>query len=434
MIRKVKSKITQSPLLMDSIWAVFGNILGKGFSFAAGIAVARYLGKVGFGEYGLITSTVLSASTFSTFGLGYTATKYIADYRVNKQTIVGDVIFYSRRITLIVSGILAFLLFAFSDFLAGYIFNANHLSAEFKLVSIWVVFNALTATQIGVLAGFGLFKEMVRVNAVVGIFTFLFSVTFTYFFGIRGALLALLINQVLNWYLNNRLVERERRKYPIAKVRSKLIMNELFNFSLPIAFQEALYAISTWLVSWSIVKFSNVGELGMYQVSMQISSLILFVPGILRNVFLAHFSMSDGIGGQNKLLKTTLFINGITVLIPIVIVLLFITPITNLYGNQFDKNLQYLIVLATCSSFFTSLINVYNQVLLSKGRNWFIFWSRFGRDLAILLVFVLYIKQYYSSSVLMSNLNLYSAIIYLLILVFVQYKSEKQVQIPKEIE
>jgi Na+-driven multidrug efflux pump len=118
----------------------------------------------------------------------------------------------------------------------------------------------------------------------------------------------------------------------------------------------------------------------------------------------------------------------------VVFVLLFIKPITNLYGSQFDENLQYLIVLATCSSFFTSLINVYNQVLLSKGRNWFIFWSRFGRDLAVLLVFVLYIKQYYSSSVLMSNLNLYSAIIYLLILVFVQYKSEKQVQIPKEIE
>lgn len=434
MIRKVQSKITQSPLLMDSFWAVFGNILGKGFSFAAGIAVARYLGKVGFGEYGLITSTLLSASIFSTFGLGYTATKYIADYKSNNQTLVGDVIFYSRRITLIVSGILAFLLFAFSDYLAGNIFNANHLSAEFKLVSIWVVFNALTTTQIGVLAGFGLFKEMVRVNAFVGIFTFLFSVTFTYFFGIRGALLALLINQVLNWYLNNRLVERERRKYPIINDRSKLIKNKLFNFSLPIAFQEALYAISTWLMSWSIVKFSNVGELGMYQVSMQISSLILFVPGILRNVFLAHFSMSDNIEGQNRLLKTTLFINGITVLIPVVFVLLFIKPITNLYGSQFDENLQYLIVLATCSSFFTSLINVYNQVLLSKGRNWFIFWSRFGRDLAILLVFVHYIKQYYSSSVLMSNLNLYSAIIYLLILVFVQYKSEKQVQIPKEIE
>ncbi len=434
MIRKVQSKITQSPLLMDSFWAVFGNILGKGFSFAAGIAVARYLGKAGFGEYGLITSTLLSASIFSTFGLGYTATKYIADYKSNNQALVGDVIFYSRRITLIVSGILAFLLFVFSDYLAGNIFNDNHLSAEFKLVSIWVVFNALTTTQIGVLAGFGLFKEMVRVNAVVGIFTFLFSVTFTYFFGIRGALLALLINQVLNWYLNNRLVERERRKYPIIEFRSKLIKNELFNFSLPIAFQEALYAISTWLISWSIVKFSNVGELGMYQVSMQISSLILFVPGILRNVFLAHFSMSDNIGGQNRLLKTTLFINGITVLIPVVFVLLFIKPITNLYGSQFDENLQYLIVLATCSSFFTSLINVYNQVLLSKGRNWFIFWSRFGRDLAVLLVFVLYIKQYYSSSVLMSNLNLYSAIIYLLILVFVQYKSEKQVQIPKEIE
>ena len=426
-----KIHLFQSPLVRDSIWAVFGNVVGKGFSFAAGIAVARYLGKVGFGEYGLITSTLLSASIFSTFGLGYTATKFISDYRINNQSLVGDVIFYSRRITFIVSGCLAFFLFVFSDYLAGSILNANHLSTEFKLVSIWVVFNALTTTQIGVLAGFGLFKAMVKVNAIVGISTFLFSVSFTYFLGMRGALLALLINQILNWYLNNRLMESERKKYPILELKNKSIIKELFHFSVPIAFQEALYALSMWSISLSIVKFSNVGEFGMYQVSVQISSLILFVPGILRNVFLAHFSMSENSNENNRLLKTTILINSVSVLLPVLFVLVFIKPIVQLYGNQFDSNLEQLVIIASCTSFFISLINVYNQLFLSKGRNWFIFWSRFVRDLVVLMFFIVFIKDYKSSSILMSNLNLYSAIIYLFVLIFVQFKLEKAGRVSK---
>jgi O-antigen/teichoic acid export membrane protein len=112
-------------------------------------------------------------------------------------------------------------------------------------------------------------------------------------------------------------------------------------------------------------------------------------------------------------------------------VLVFIKPIVQLYGNQFDSNLEQLVIIASCTSFFISLINVYNQLFLSKGRNWFIFWSRFVRDLVVLMFFIVFIKDYKSSSILMSNLNLYSAIIYLFVLIFVQFKLEKAGRVSK---
>jgi O-antigen/teichoic acid export membrane protein len=240
-----------NPLIRDSFWAVFGNVLGKGLSFAAGIAVARFLGKVSFGEYGLITSTLLSASILSTFGLGYTATKYISEYKIKRKELISGVIYHSKRITLISSGVLALVLFVFSEFLANKILNSSHLQFELKIVSVWIIFNALTTTQIGVLAGFGLFKEMTKINAIVGVFTFISSLSLAFFLGLKGALLAMLLNQLLNWYLNNRLVEKEQKNYVFEVSGDKQLFKEIFKFSVPIAFQEALYSVSSWLISWS---------------------------------------------------------------------------------------------------------------------------------------------------------------------------------------
>ena len=84
-ILDLKNRAIQSRLLNDSFWVLFGNSLGKGLALAAGIVVARLLGKEIFGEYGMIRNTLVSIAIFSTFGLGFTATKYISENRLNND-------------------------------------------------------------------------------------------------------------------------------------------------------------------------------------------------------------------------------------------------------------------------------------------------------------------------------------------------------------
>ena len=50
----LKNRILNSKLMMDSFWSLFGNVIGKSLALAAGIIVARYLGKDIYGEYGII--------------------------------------------------------------------------------------------------------------------------------------------------------------------------------------------------------------------------------------------------------------------------------------------------------------------------------------------------------------------------------------------
>src|SRR5690606_12637429 len=179
---------------------------------------------------------------FSTFGLGYTATKYIAGYKKEKPEYIQLFIRYATQITLVFSGIMALLLFTFAPYVADQFFEADHLTTPLRFLAILIIFNAITTTQIGILAGFGTFNVLAKINGVIGVITFLLSVLLTYYWHFEGALLALLIAQVVNCVLNFFAVRKNIPTDSPQKLTDKKLRKEIIQFSTPIALQEAVYA------------------------------------------------------------------------------------------------------------------------------------------------------------------------------------------------
>ena len=68
-------------LARGGFWLLCGTVVSKALWLLASILVARMLGKETFGEFGIIRSTVEMFGVFAGFGLGLTATKYIAEFR-----------------------------------------------------------------------------------------------------------------------------------------------------------------------------------------------------------------------------------------------------------------------------------------------------------------------------------------------------------------
>ena len=67
-------------LIYGIFWNLISAIASQGFPLIAAIIAARLLGTFGYGQLGIINSTVILFSTFAGLGLGITATKYIAQY------------------------------------------------------------------------------------------------------------------------------------------------------------------------------------------------------------------------------------------------------------------------------------------------------------------------------------------------------------------
>ncbi len=384
-INSLVLKLKENTFIKDSFWALIGNALAKGMALIGSIIVARFLTKDIYGEYGTLKYTVTNIAIFSTLGLGYTATKYIAEYKNTSPEKIGTIINYTLKISLTISALMAIIVFFCANYISFKILEAPHLSSSLRLVAIWIVFNALTTAQIGILSGFNAFKTMAHINLYVGICAFVSSIIFTYLWGLNGALIALLCTQILNWLLNLIEIRKYTCKHPITH-NNKPLFKEVILFSLPVALQEGLYALSSWLMILLLLKLNNYGEVGLYSVAMQWSAVLLFIPGILRNVILTHLSGNTNNKQQHdKILKQTILINFISTFVPFIIIYFLKEWITSFYGDSFDENLESILSISLFTVIVISISNVYTQAYLSLNKNWLMLLLRTVRDFLIIV-------------------------------------------------
>lgn len=394
MVIKIKFWINQlrkSSLFKDSFWALLGSIVGKGLALIAGIFVARFLGKELYGEYGTIRTTLTYVAIVSTFGFGYTATKYIAEYIKEQSGKVYSLVKVIYRITFSFSSALAILLLIFANQIAIFL-DAPHLGNILRISAIVVVANALTTAQIGVLSGFKSFKEIAKNNTYSGVVVFVASIVLTYWWGLDGAVYSLLISFLFQAVLNDFSLRKELRKYvSVEKVGRREIIS-MISFSMPIALQESLYTIVHWLSVLLLIKYANYGEVGISSAASLWQSLVIFVPSVLKNVMFSHLTSSVE---HNSLVNKLLLVNFCSSVVPVVIVLLFSNLICSFYGDNF-VGLKSVLIVSVLSSIVISLSEVYCYELISVGKPWIVFMARFIRDSLILIIGYISIPHFQS--------------------------------------
>ena len=77
-------------LLRGTFWSLVGTFVSRALGLAAAIMAARILGKAVYGELGIIQSTLGMFGTFAGFGMGTTATKYVAELRDKDPAKAGE--------------------------------------------------------------------------------------------------------------------------------------------------------------------------------------------------------------------------------------------------------------------------------------------------------------------------------------------------------
>ena len=382
-------RLKKSSLFKDSFWSVLGNAAGHGLALIAGIIVARFLGKEIFGEYGMIKQTLLYIAGFSTFGLGFTATKFIAEAKNKNNRNIRQIVAESINITLITSVLFALLLFVFSKQIAIFL-EAEHLSFSLRIFAVSIVFNALATVQIGILAGFRAFKQIAINNAIAGVVTFILSVALTYFWGIEGALSALMIALLAKCILNYIVVRKVLRLYLPSEQQSSGIVKQLLLFSLPITLHEGVYSITNWLKILLLVKLSNYGEVGLYSAAMQWSAVVLFIPGVLRNVALSHLAEANDDKTQHKkVFNRIVLVNFVTTFIPVLVIFVLSGFISSFYGEDFVR-LPIILSVSVFVTVFRAVQTAYVQSYISRNKTWTHFClSTFFNILTIVLAFLL---------------------------------------------
>lgn len=427
-IHSLEHRLRNSSFAKDSFWAVFGNGIGNFLLLLAGIFIARLLGKDLYGEYGLVKTTMFYIASFATFGLSDTSTRYIAQYVQKDTSKIRNIVKASLRITLITSSTLCFLLLLTADWLANFI-NTPQMASAFRYLGAIIIFRALNTVGAGILGGFKDYKHLGRNNIISGVVMFALSIPLTYYGGLRGSLVCLLISQVLLSVLN--LCQVYSITHKIATMDSTQYDKELFLFSLPFALRELIFTITAWGTSLLLTKYSSVGELGMYTACTQWNAIILFMPSLLGNVILSYLSTSvtRQDNSQARLVKRMLLINFVCTIIPFFIVLIFSPYIAKFYGSTFDgmRSILSIIIIGTI---FQCLTRVFQSNLVSEGRNWLASTIPMLYNTAQLIVVFVVLKLTAGNNAAMNmaiiNVS-FSLIIFLIYLILYRYSNKHKI-------
>ena len=389
-ISNVKRKLSGNRFYADSFWAVFGNGVGYGLLLLAGIVIARLLGKDIYGEYGMVKTTMFQLAAFSTLGLGYTSTKFIAEFATKDTRMLGSVVAASLKITMAVSIVLALAIIIGAVPLARFLEDVR-LVVPFRALGIIIVLRALATTQFGLLAGFGMFRVIAYSNMYSGIAMLVGCVPLTFYFGLSGALASLAFSQVLIVVFNAWHIEARKRLFPPQQSASFEL--RLIKFSIPVALQEFTFAMSSWAGILMITKLSAIGEVGLFTAAGLWSAVILFVPSFLSNVMLSHLSAHLGDGQRQKAdVAMMLRINFISTLLPFLLIYILSAWIVSFYGPTFTGLVPVMRILV-CSAIFTCLSNVLSAELIAQGCTWALFSIRCVRDLLILTLGYAFIQM-----------------------------------------
>jgi len=356
-------------------WSLIGTVISQGLALLASIVVARVLGKVGYGELGMVRSTVGMFGVFAGLGLGLTATKYVAEFRDKDPARAGRIIGLSLAVSVLTGSACALAVFHFAPALATHAINAPQLVPELRIATLLLLFNALTGVQTGVLAGFEAFKTIAYTNLFRGLASFPLVVAGVLLAGLPGAIWGFVLTGAVALAVNQVFLARESVRHRV-RLSYRGILSErriLWGFSLPAFLAGALAGPVAWGVNALLVyQPGGYAELGVFNAARQWQRLFTFVPGLIGQVSVPMLSSLESSGdsrGSRKVLGAAVLTSGAVALPILLLLLVFSGPIMSFYGPGFSSRGAVLRLTALTALLIAIAVPVGNLIAAS-GRMW----------------------------------------------------------------
>jgi O-antigen/teichoic acid export membrane protein len=351
----------------------------QGSTLIVNILVARILLMRLFGEYAMVQSTLLTVAGLSQLAIGYTASKYIAEYRSSDPKRAGQIMGVCALVSAVMAGVGGLLLISMAPWLAGTMLKAPHLTSALMIGSGFVFFSAINGYQTGALSGLEAYGGLAKAGVASGIVAVIAISLGTWLGGLNGTLAGLSISAFVRCAIHNRWLRLESREQGItAQYGSSLYQEKMIilKFALPVAIAGYYTMPMVWLANFFLIRQpEGYGEMALYTSASSIRMLILFIPQVINTVSLSvlnHTRGSGDLGRYMRVYMSNILIIFLVTLIGGAVIAVFGDTILSLFGRDFTKGKSVLQVLMI-SAVFESVSIALFQHLQSKGKLWLSF-------------------------------------------------------------
>ena len=381
-------------------WNLVGTVFTLGSSFVTNIIFANILGRDVFGEFGMVQSTMVTISGIAQLATGFTATKYVAEFRVQDKERTGRIMGLCSVLSSIAAFVAAAALLLGATWLAVHTLKAPQMREGLMIAAGFVLFSVLNGYQMGVLAGLESYRALAGCTVVHGFAAVAIGTLAAWLWGFEGALASMAFGSLLRWYLFKRVMKSEAESQGI-KVRIDGIWDErkvIYRFALPTAISGFSSMPALWVANAFLVRQpEGYSQMGLYASASNLKSLVLFLPFLLNNVCMSLLNSQRGAGNEDryrKLFWTNMAFTAVVALAGAVLVAASGKWLLRLYGKDFTEGYPVLVVLMGASVFECVALASY-QIVQAQERMWLSFFAiAFPRDAMVAVLAYLLIPRH----------------------------------------
>ncbi len=379
-LKTVKSHLSHSPiayrLAQGAFWSLLGGVASRVLTMGSSIIVARLLGRESYGEMGMVQSTLSMLGVFAGFGLGGTATKYIAEFRIKDPARAGRITNLTLVISMLTAGLLAGACFGFSGWLSAKTMNRADIAPLLAAGSLLLFVSTLGGVLSASLAGFESFRVIARINVIQGFAALLLTIPLVWLFGVQGAIASMTINAAMGILLCARALRTECTTLCFSTIYDRTMWKEwpvLWKFSVPSLISSALFVPAMWISNAILVNQPDgYSELGLFNAANQWRMVIIFLPGLFATAMLPVLSETHGRDDKSDFRKTVALNFRTTWIVAFPLTVMVVTlckPLASLFGRQFLGSAP-IISMLMAATFLTLVNSTIGAALVGAGKIW----------------------------------------------------------------
>lgn len=373
--RILKPNSLRARLARGTFWTTIAAMISQLTAITAAIIAARTLGKTGFGELGMVRSTILMFSVLTGTSLGVSCAKYVAEYRTNSPERAGRIIGLMLNVGFVFGLLGTLLCFFLASPLAFFVLNAEQMADSLRIGCFLVGLNILIGTEIGSLNGLEAFHNAMLVKSILGILSLIFVSIGAWKHGVNGAITGYVVAAFFALFSGHIMLKQKCNQAGII-ISHRHVLREapiLWKFALP----AVLAGISTQWFEWlaRVLLARHPGgfeQIGIVTAAMSIALMVQFLPqqvAVPLMPVLSNILSSSQYTSFNTAIRKSLgllFMVGLAVAIPITILAPYLMA---MYGSSFVAGVPVLVIISLTYG-IVSITMVSTTALAATGRMW----------------------------------------------------------------
>lgn len=248
-IKAIFSKLVKLELIKTSFFAGIASLIKVVTGFVVNKIIAVYLGPSGMAIMSQYQNFIAIANSLATGGITSGVVKYTAEYSEDKKTLP-SFLSSAIRFTLITSLVIGLSIVIFNKAIGKKIFYTNEYNYLLVLFGFTIVFFALETLLVSIINGLNEIKKYTIVKVTGSLIGLVFTGGLSFFYGLKGALIALTINQAILLIFTVALILKT--KWFVIKNFSRKIEKVHIKNLLKFTLMALLFAILTPLVQIAI--------------------------------------------------------------------------------------------------------------------------------------------------------------------------------------